>query len=757
MATKKPTQKSVLYIDSAPYQVLNRVPSFLTSERWRMTAAEPTNAAYQGHLIRALKLSYKFVPRRGEDPKSAKITQIVDYYNELFERSNWDVMKAAFEKDSYDLPFGGALEIGWWPDNAFGGKFPAGYPAWIVQVDAGTMAINQARSNGKYPFCQIDPNDTQRIIPFQKREIARLIYLPQTSLRLRGYQRSPVEQNFAIIQALARLFEYDMKTLSDTPIAGILDLADFSEADAIEWAKGFQEMMSGIESIKIPILYEHEKPARFIPFGDTQRDSKEQWKHYAEKCGNPYGLTIGSLGLYEHDRTLAGARIQRITTQRTGVGGFAWDEKNAINRQLFPPGCPVKFDWDVPEIEDVVKRRQAEGIRIAYLGQMVQAGALKPEDMLEQSIEDDIFTIPVKPGAVEEGITGAPKPPKEKEVPPKAPKPGGKYPDYPPAEKAAHVVENTLLLKQDVGDELEQSKAFKDMQKVLTDLFAGLANKGDVNKLVGKVYRGKSEVVEMGGPGSGHHGHAGRKGKRGGSAPRKAGGLASKLQYAAEMSDRMAEIVQEDLAWRAYMREVDPAVIVSEVEEKLTRDLAQPIAIRRGLRGATSVVEDGRFKTQFETGKSGGNFDPEMRQTSEKKGLGVPNDLPNNQRPVYGYFRTDEHTAGAYGPIEFILKDSAKERATYTLGDSLHSFNTDMQVGGKSPSDQGGWNGNLRDYLDHGAKGVLYVEAQVQGGISLGDVAKVVIHGSPSIPEYKAMQSALGAKGIKVEFDESTQ
>ena len=133
---KEPKQKAVLHIDSAPYRVLNRAPSFLTSEQWRMAAAEPTNAAYQGHLTRALKLSYKFAPRRGEDPKSSKITQIVDYYNELFERSNWDVMKAAFEKDSYDLPFGGALEIGWWPDTAFGGKFPAGYPAWIVQTFA---------------------------------------------------------------------------------------------------------------------------------------------------------------------------------------------------------------------------------------------------------------------------------------------------------------------------------------------------------------------------------------------------------------------------------------------------------------------------------------------------------------------------------------------------------------------------------------------------------------------------------------------
>lgn len=522
---KAPKQKSVLYLDSQPVRVAGRVPSSLSSDQWRLTAREPTNAAYQGHLIRALKLSYKFVPKKGEDPKSVKIKEIVEYYEELFAKSSWDLMKVTWEKDSYDLPFGGALEVGWWPDNAFGGKFPAGYPAWFVHVDAGTMRVNQASSNGKFPFCQIDPNNTQHIIPFKRRDIARLLYLPHTDIKLRGYQNCPTEQNWQIIQALSRLYTYDMKSLTDTPIAGILDLADFSEEDAIEWAKGFQEMMMGIEAIKIPILYEHERPARFVPFGNVERNTKEQWKHYAEKCGNPYGLTIGSLGLYEHDRTLAGARIQRITTQRTGVGGFAWDEKHAINRQLFPPDCPVRYDWDVPEIEDVVKRRQAEGIRIAYLGQAVDKGALKPEDMLEQMVEDDIFTIPVKPGAIQEGITGPPKPPKQKEVPPKAPKPGGKYPEYPAAEKAAHIVENTLLLKQDVGDDLEQTRAFKDMQEVLTNLFTGLASKNDISRLVGEVYRGKSEVVEMGSERSGHWGHRGRKGKRGGSLSKGAKGM----------------------------------------------------------------------------------------------------------------------------------------------------------------------------------------------------------------------------------------
>jgi len=479
----EPKRRSVAYLDvnTRPFLQPSRVPSMFSSTQWRYLASEPVNLSYQTHLVRSLKLEYKFTPKKGVDPKSDEVLEITEYYEELFEHVRFDLLKVMWEKDSYDLPFGGSLEIMWWPDGAFGGKFPAGYPAGIVHVDAGTMYINQGNPN--YPYVQMDPNDNQRPIAFKRREIARLMYLPQTSIKLFGYQKSPVEQNYQVIEALARLYTYDLKSLSDTPIAGILDLMDFSEADVTEWKKGFEEMMMGVNPIKIPLLYEHETPAKFVPFGQPELNVSEKWKHYAEKCGTPYGLTIGSLGLAEHDRTLAGARVQRLTTQRTGVGGFAYDEKRAINRQFFPPDCPIMFDWDVPEIEDVVKRRQAEGLRIAYLGQMVGAGALAAEDMLEQAVEDGIFSIPVKPGAIQEGIQGLPKPPAQKEVPPKAQKPKGEYPEYPPAVKAAHIVEETLLLKQDVGDDLEQTKAFKMMQDVLADQLYGKAVKGSIENI----------------------------------------------------------------------------------------------------------------------------------------------------------------------------------------------------------------------------------------------------------------------------------
>jgi len=95
--------------------------------------------------------------------------------------------------------------------------------------------------------------------------------------------------------------------------------------------------------------------------------------------------------------------------------------------------------------------------------------------------------------------------------------------------KAAHVVEETLLLKQDVGDDLEQTRAYELMQEVLAGQLYGKEIKGFITNLFGSL-EGKSEV-EKGGPGSGHHGHKGRKGRRGGSTSSGAGAPSAAVDY----------------------------------------------------------------------------------------------------------------------------------------------------------------------------------------------------------------------------------
>ncbi len=140
------------------------------------------------------------------------------------------------------------------------------------------------------------------------------------------------------------------------------------------------------------------------------------------------------------------------------MGAFAWAVEKAVNRQFFPPGCPIQMAWDVPEVEDLVKRRTAEGMRVAYLSEMVKSGMMERADALEQVLDDGILTIKPAPGVIEPGIRGLPA----------APTPEKRYPEYPDAmtkseaaRLAARVIEKSVLL--------EETEAYSDMQSTLRE------------------------------------------------------------------------------------------------------------------------------------------------------------------------------------------------------------------------------------------------------------------------------------------------
>lgn len=99
------------------------------------------------------------------------------------------------------------------------------------------------------------------------------------------------------------------------------------------------------------------------------------------------------------------------------------------------------------------------------------------------------------------------------------------------------------------------------------------------------------------------------------------------------------------------------------------------------------VLSGGSFKNQFETGKSGGCFNPNMRKKLENKMFNVPIDgIDDADRPVYGMFCPkydatnrvikDYYASGAgswYGDgVTVILKKkNVINNATMTIGDSL--------------------------------------------------------------------------------------
>jgi len=176
-----------------------------------------------------------------------------------------------------------------------------------------------------------------------------------------------------------------------------------------------------------------------------------------------------------------------------------------------------------------------------------------------------------------------------------------------------------------------------------------------------------------------------------------------------------------------------PEKVQARIAERLREDLNGPVTIRRGLRGSQGIISDSRFKSQFETGTSRGLFDKGMRKTAEYHGLGAPLGLPDGERVIYGYFATGNDAVSSYGQVEWQLKDTVKQRTTYTIGDSLGAMRDREQVGSRDPEEIGAWDGeDLDRYYSKGVgradDGIGYLEAQIQGGVNLGDVERVRFH-----------------------------
>lgn len=99
------------------------------------------------------------------------------------------------------------------------------------------------------------------------------------------------------------------------------------------------------------------------------------------------------------------------------------------------------------------------------------------------------------------------------------------------------------------------------------------------------------------------------------------------------------------------------------------------------------MLEDGRWKSQFETSTSNGLFYPQRRSQVENAMFGFANNVTENagKRPIYGYFSNGENgeqnhegtipppiEASQYGRVIFKLKkDAALRKATLCISDSL--------------------------------------------------------------------------------------
>lgn len=167
------------------------------------------------------------------------------------------------------------------------------------------------------------------------------------------------------------------------------------------------------------------------------------------------------------------------------------------------------------------------------------------------------------------------------------------------------------------------------------------------------------------------------------------------------------------------------------------------------------MLEDGRYKSQFETKTTHGTKDLELRKLTEDSALGLPVDMKTSERPIYGFLTTNtepvvsldhqpwkqpvetqwqdalsinSRSADQYGEIRLVLNDDVRDRTTATVDDSLRAARFALPLGTQLTQDDFVFNGAARSgYAEHmgGFPGLRYMESQTVGGVRTSDIAEI--------------------------------
>jgi DNA polymerase III epsilon subunit-like protein len=180
----------------------------------------------------------------------------------------------------------------------------------------------------------------------------------------------------------------------------------------------------------------------------------------------------------------------------------------------------------------------------------------------------------------------------------------------------------------------------------------------------------------------------------------------------------------------------------------------------------SQLLSSGRFKSQFETGSSKGMLDPKRRAIFETAAMDVHPTMDKRLRPIYGHLRLADGDGAIedpgyfqYGDLFFEMKEEVKDRATYTVGDSLYSPFAHVPLSGEASDDVklGGYVGRYGVKLSASAsvKSLIddpYIETQTFGGVSLEDVAVVHMKKPSGDPMSDSTYRALVDAGFTVKF-----
>ena len=213
--------------------------------------------------------------------------------------------------------------------------------------------------------------------------------------------------------------------------------------------------------------------------------------------------------------------------------------------------------------------------------------------------------------------------------------------------------------------------------------------------------------------------------------------------------------------WNPKLKYTDPQHFLKEENYKIqAKDLqaaaAAALSMRTDKTALKMIIKDKKFKSLNEVKTNfGGRYEIAETYRTNRKALendtwGIPVSGP---QPIYGYMDqkiTIHRTTGntlqdpsvtQYGEIQIILKDDVKNRTTITLGDSLNSKRTPVEINQALAGNLS--NAQVSSAVDIGAYD--YYEAQIHGGLSITDIKEIRLNGSAL---SKAEKQALLKEGI---------
>lgn len=370
-------------------------PSGLTPAQWRhFVRMQPVAVNFRDTLIATIQsLDWKITPRDSDLRDELKMS--VRYHTRLLEHGgywldlDWTGMLEWILTDLMDLPFGGAVEVG------RKGDAPGGRVIWFKPLDGGTL---YPTLNKNFPVMQYYASAVQ-IINFPEHAINRMYLSPRSEIEREGWGMAPPEKIYLAMDMLARGDQYYANLLLDAPPAGILDLQDMEKDSALEWVNSFRTFVAnlGADGFKIPVLYEHTKEAKFIPFGKVPNDIMYDriTLKYAALVGAAYGMSLNDIGLQgtsSSGETLAGSIRQERRTRKTGQARIKKKLKLFFENML---PDELQFDWIDMDDELATALGRARLANATAWGQLIQSGVFDRKEARLQTIQDGLVTISV--------------------------------------------------------------------------------------------------------------------------------------------------------------------------------------------------------------------------------------------------------------------------------------------------------------------------------------------------------------------------